>query len=641
MFTEKNIQDVKCQVRIEDVVGEFVGLKRRGEVLVGCCPFHTESDPSFIVRPDKGLFYCCGCGKGGDAVAFLQEVEHCSKEEALRWLASRYGVALPEMEGGDELYRVNDFAQRFFVDYMMHDEMGRAVGLSYFVGRGLSEEIIERFGLGCCPDEWSTLTDRARKEGFSEEALVQTGLAVKRDNGTLFDRFKGRVTFPIYGLTGRVLGFSCRTLRNDEKMAKYVNSPESPIYDKGSVLYGLFQAKQAIKEKDKCYLVEGNVDVVSMHQSGVENSVASCGTALTDKQVRLMKQLTKRVTVVYDGDKAGVKATMRAAELLFLEGMQVRMVLFPDDDDPDSYARKHGSEALRKYLEENEANYVDYTYRTLGGDLSNDPIRKAETMRSMVKTIACVSDHMERAGYIRQMTFRFHNSEPSLQTELGKVLAEMERKRYEAQRPQPEQLPDDLFLPEEYGHPTPAPQTPTSTEDERQERKIVSLLLNSGHELIEVEHQEGEEPQAYVAVLIVSDLLESELEFDNPIYHTIFQEYVSFIERGELPGQEYFTTYPNAQLRTTAISLLVDTMHVSPKWAEKHVAVQDPSKHLKEDVVYSLLTFKLRKLDRKIKELDRDMHLQRGDDTMLLVAKKMQMLNARKAICDELNCVYN
>ena len=635
MLPQETIQEIKGRVRIEDVVGEFVSLKRRGEVLVGSCPFHVEKDPTFTVQPEKGLFYCFGCHKGGDAVQFLMQQEHCSEEEALRWLARRYEVELPEEGGGDELYRVSEFAQKFFVDYMNHDEMGQAVGLSYYRSRGISDEIIARFGLGYCPDEWTALTDRALKAGFSQEALVQTGLTIRRDDGRLYDRFKGRVTFPIYGVTGRVLGFSCRILRSDEKAAKYVNSPESPIYDKGGILYGLFQAKQAIKEQDKCYLVEGNVDVVSMHQSGATNSVASCGTALTPKQVRLIKQLTRQVTVVYDGDKAGVKATMRAAELLFLEGMKVRMVLFPDDDDPDSFARKHGDEALRSYLKENEEDYVAYCARVLGSELANDPIRKAEAMRAMVKSIACVQDRIERDGYITQMASRFHTSEASLRQELTKSLTEMAKKeggerKVEGGAPASPVPPDDLFLPEEGG-------------DEKQERKIIALLLNSGRELIAVPHEEGEPEQDYVATLIVSDILESELGFDNPIYHTIFQEYISFIERGELPTQDYFVSYPNLQLRNNAISLMVDTMHVSPKWAEKHVAVQDPTKHLKEDVVYSLLTFKLCKLDHQIAEVDRQLRLCRDpEETLLLVAKKQSLLNNRKAITtpENLNCVY-
>lgn len=637
MLSPETIQSIRNQVRIADVIGEFVALKKRGDSLIGLCPFHAEADPTLVVQPEKKLFFCTGCRKGGDAVRFLMEREHCSEEEALIWLAKRYGVALPEEAQGDEMYRLSDFAQHWFEDYMWHDEMGKAVGLSYFHGRGLSDDIIRRFGLGYCPEEWNAFGDAALKAGYSEQALVATGLCVKRDNGTLYDRFRGRVTFPIYSVSGRVLGFSCRILRSDKEIAKYVNSPESAIYDKGAILYGLFQARQAIQNQDKCYLVEGNVDVVAMHQSGVTNTVASCGTALTAHQVRLIRQYTQRVTVVYDGDHAGVKATLRAAELLFQQGMKVRMVLFPDNDDPDSYARKHGDEALRNYLENNEEDYIDYRCRIVGQELDRDPIRKAEVMKEMLRAVALVSDRIERDAYIVKMASRFRNNERTMQQEMAKILTDNAKKDFDTP-------PPDLFMPEEIeGDPqvSNAPRFQPSA-DEAQERKLISLLLNSGRELIEVPHEEGEPEMDYVAALIVSDITASELSFDNPLYHVIFEEYHEAIQHGEIPTPEHFINYPHTELRTTAISLMINPYHVSEKWAEKHVPVQDPSHHLKEDLVYSLLTFKLRKLDHQIEELDRQLRQCQEDEAMLmLVSQKNHLLKYRQQIANELNCVYN
>lgn len=665
MISAEKIQSIRNKVRIADVVGEFVALKPRGDNLVACCPFHSEKDPTFVVQPEKNIFYCFGCHRGGDAVSFLMEREHCSEEEALRWLAKRYDVAVPEDAKGDALYRVSEFAQRFFEEVIHEDEMGRAVGLSYLHGRGLTDDIIHSFGLGYCPDEWTMLTDKALKEGFEEAVLVQTGLTVRRDDGRLYDRFKGRVTFPIYSVSGRVIGFSCRILRNDKEIAKYVNSPESPIYDKGGILYGLYQAKQAIKEQDKCFLVEGNVDVVSMHQCGVVNTVASCGTALTDKQVRLIKQFTQYVTVVYDGDKAGVKATMRAAELLFKEGMKVRMVLFPDDDDPDSYARKYGKEQLHAYLKENEVDYVDYSALILDKELRNDPIRKAEALKALVKTIACVGDRIERDDYLRKCAQQFRANEQSLRAELAKVLADNAQKEQMAPMDDPTMMPppDEYFDEQEAIAPPPQrPILPASLPDEAQERQLIALLLNEGSKTILLpaeadgndteatenqNNQRGEEPRPteepyYVATVIVGDLSDSELEFDNPIYEVIYQEYKSFIERGELPSPDYFIHYPEEQLRNTAIALMVNTLHVSPKWTEKHVSVHDPAMHLKEDVIYSLLTFKLRKLDRQVEQMDREIRLEKEvDDMLILVEKKRRLLVMRKNIADQLNCVYN
>jgi len=652
MLTQETIQLIKSKVNIVDVVSEHIALKRRGDVYISHCPFHNEKEPTFTVQPDRNIFYCFGCQRGGDAVTFLMQIEHCSEEDALLRLARRYGIPIQDDLQGDELYRVSDYAQRWFVDTLYNDEMGRAIGLSYYHGRGISDEIIRSFGLGYCPDSRTAFSDSARAAGFSEEVLVQSGLAVRRDDGQIYDRFKGRVTFPIYSVSGRVLGFSCRTLRNDKEIAKYVNSPETPIYEKGNILYGLFQAKEAIRQQDKCYLVEGNVDVVSMHQSGVTNTVASCGTALTERQVRLIKQLTLNVVVVYDGDKAGIKATMRAAEILFKEGMKIKMVLFPDDDDPDSYAAKNGAEQLRQYLEQNEKDYVQYSFLVMGSNVINDPIRKAQAERDMVKAIALVEDRIERDSYITMLASRFHSQESSLRAEIAKVMAEVAKKEFAASAPQPAVVapPDDLFLPDEYrdteSKPIPSQSVPLHLPDEAQESKIISLLLNHGNEVVKVpqtdEKKEISYSDEYVAIIIVSDIIASECTFDNPIYQVIYDEYLSAINRGELLPPDYFINYPDQELRHKALSLMVNTMHVSEKWSEKHIAVFNPQNHIFEDVQYALLTFKMHKLDHKIEAIDREIRTCRDSEELLMhVAKKNLLVKNRTAIANDINCVYN
>ena len=376
MIDQETIQRIMDAARIEEVIGDFVSLKKRGANHIGCCPFHNEKTPSFYVSPSKGIFKCFGCGEAGDVVKFLMKHEHYTYPEALRWLAQKYNIEIQEEEQTEEqkerqnerdaLFHVSEFAQKYFADLLYNDEMGRAVGLSYFHSRGLSDEVIKNFGLGYCLDEWSNFTDHARKNGYSDIVLEKTGLTIfKEETKKAYDRFRGRVMFPIYSISGRVLGFSGRVLSSEKQAAKYVNSPDSDIYNKSRILYGLYQARTAISKANKCYLVEGNIDVISMHQSGVENTVASCGTSLTTEQIRLIKRYTPNVTVLYDGDSAGIKAALRAVNLLFSEGMHVRCVLFPDGEDPDSYAQKYGSSALQDYLASHEDNFVIFKTRVL------------------------------------------------------------------------------------------------------------------------------------------------------------------------------------------------------------------------------------------------------------------------------------
>ena len=382
MINKETIQRIMDATHIEEVIGEFVTLKKRGANHIGCCPFHNEKTPSFYVSPSKGIFKCFGCGKSGNAVGFLMEHEHYTYPEALRYLAQKYNITVEEERMTDEqlerqserdgLFHVSEFAQKYFADLLYNDEMGRAIGLSYFHKRGMSDEIIKTFGLGYCLDEWRNFTDHARHNGYSDEVLEKTGLTIFKEDGKCYDRFRGRVMFPIYSISGRVLGFSGRVLSSEKQAAKYVNSPDSDIYDKSHTLYGLYQARNAISKEDKCYLVEGNVDVVSMHQSGVCNTVASCGTSLTVEQIRLIKRYTLNVTVLYDGDNAGIKAALRAVNLLFEEGMRVRVVLFPDGEDPDSYAQKYGSTQLQDYLKENEKNFVEFKTKLLLEDVKKN-----------------------------------------------------------------------------------------------------------------------------------------------------------------------------------------------------------------------------------------------------------------------------
>ena len=663
---------------IEDVIGEFVSLKKRGANHIGCCPFHNEKTPSFYVSPSKGIFKCFGCGKSGNAVGFLMEHEHYSYPEALRYLARKYNIQIEEEEMTEEqkerqnerdgLFHVSEFAQKYFADLLYNDELGRAIGLSYFHQRGMSDEIIKTFGLGYCKDEWSDFTDHARRNGYSDQVLEKTGLTIFKEEGKCYDRFRGRVMFPIFSISGRVMGFSGRVLSKEKQAAKYVNSPDSEIYNKSQILYGLFQAKNAISKANKCYLVEGNVDVVSMHQSGVCNTVASCGTSLTNEQIRLIKRYTPNVTVLYDGDSAGIKAALRAVNLLFEEGMHVRVVLFPDGEDPDSYAQKYGSTQLQEYLATHEENFVKFKSRVLLDDVQNDPIRKTEVLKEIVQTIALVPDMLERQEYINETAFKLHMSEQVLTQELAKTMAGNAQKAWkEENRRQQQQaaaeghpqgqdpgVPPPLMpeaedygtAPVSSGFTAPPQILPTAGTAEAQEKQLVSLLLNFGNRkvMIDTLNQQGESEmvEATIAEVIVDEVCSDELKFDNPVYQNIFDLFSQAVEGGQpLPDANLFAMHEDNMVRNTALSLMINSYTVSKQWYEKkHITVPHIETHLREDLDQSILTFKQKKVDQmleangfKIRECKSQ------EDTDILLAERQQLIEVRKALCEKLNRV--
>ena len=652
---------------IEDVIGEFVSLKKRGANHIGCCPFHNEKTPSFYVSPSKGIFKCFGCGKSGNAVGFLMEHEHYSYPEALRYLARKYNIQIEEEEMTEEqkerqnerdgLFHVSEFAQKYFADLLYNDELGRAIGLSYFHQRGMSDEIIKTFGLGYCKDEWSDFTDHARRNGYSDQVLEKTGLTIFKEEGKCYDRFRGRVMFPIFSISGRVMGFSGRVLSKEKQAAKYVNSPDSEIYNKSQILYGLFQAKNAISKANKCYLVEGNVDVVSMHQSGVCNTVASCGTSLTNEQIRLIKRYTPNVTVLYDGDSAGIKAALRAVNLLFEEGMHVRVVLFPDGEDPDSYAQKYGSTQLQEYLATHEENFVKFKSRVLLDDVQNDPIRKTEVLKEIVQTIALVPDMLERQEYINETAFKLHMSEQVLTQELAKTMAGNAQKAWkEENRRQQQQaaaeghpqgqdpgVPPPLMpeaedygtAPVSTGFTAPPQILPTAGTAEAQEKQLVSLLLNFGNRkvMIDTLNQQGESEmvEATIAEVIVDEVCSDELKFDNPVYQNIFDLFSQAVEGGQpLPDANLFAMHEDNMVRNTALSLMINSYTVSKQWYEKkHITVPHIETHLREDLDQSILKangFKIRECKSQ-------------EDTDILLAERQQLIEVRKTLCEKLNRV--
>ena len=435
MITQQTIDRVFETARVEEVIGEFVQLKKAGSNFKGLSPFTDEKSPSFMVSPVKQIWKDFSTGKGGNAISFLMEHEHYSYPEAIKWLAKKYNIEVEETEQSDEqkkqtneresMFLASKFAKDYFHDILMNSQQGRAIGLSYFKERGFREDIIEKFDLGYCKDEWDNFTNAALKKGYDLKYLKSTGLTIVKEGGTVdkkFDRFKGRVMFPIHSMSGRILGFGGRILTADKKAAKYLNSPESDIYHKSKILYGIYHAKKEIAKQDNCYLVEGYTDVISFYQSGIENVVASSGTALTADQIRLVNRLTKNITVLFDGDAAGIRASIRGIDLILEQGMNVKVVSFPEGEDPDSFAKSHSNKELQEYLEEKSQDFIEFKVSLLMKDAANDPIKKAGLIRDIVTSISKIPDGIQREVYVQECSRIMDISERVLFSELAQLL---------------------------------------------------------------------------------------------------------------------------------------------------------------------------------------------------------------------------
>lgn len=666
MIKPETIEKIMDVVRIEDIVSEFVSLKRRGANLLGCCPFHNEKTPSFTVSPAKGIFKCFGCGEAGNSVHFLMKHEHFSYPEALRYIAKKYNIDIEEealspqeLEKQTEreaLFNVSEFAQKYFADILFNDDMGKAIGLSYFYERGLTDNIIQRFGLGYCVDEWDNFTKHATSNGYSRNVLEKTGLTIYKDDGKSYDRFRGRVMFPVYSVSGKVLGFSGRILSSEKQAAKYVNSPESEIYNKSRTLYGIYQAKGAISKNDLCYLVEGNIDVITLHQAGVENTVASSGTSLTTEQIRLIHRYTKNITVLYDGDPAGIKAALRAVNMLLEEGMNVRVVLFPDGEDPDSYTRKYGSEAIQNYVTTQATNFIVFKTKILLEDTKGDPIKKAELIKDIVETIALVPEIIERNIYVKECASILDVSEQTLATELAKRIYNNRKKQGEKELTQ--QTIDNTPTANTAEDTTPQTSTPVvdmekvkrdlldsmySKTEIPQEQKIISLLLNYGDVVMKgnVVDEDGnmQEEEYYVATQIVGDILNDELGFENPIYQEIFDIYKNKILEGEIINSSYFFDLNREDITNMVATMMVNPYNISNNWFTKYqIYVPSYQENLEKDIKQGLLRFKQLKLEDKIKALSEELKHNPTDDDMMITLYKIESLKKiKQMICKELS----
>jgi DNA primase len=604
MINHDTINKIMDTARIEEVVGDFVALKKRGTSLIGNCPFHNEKTPSFHVSVTKGIYKCFGCGKGGDAVHFIMDHEKYSYPEALKFLAQKYHIEVEEtaqssqqieaQNARETLYIVSQFASAFFANELWTGADGRAIGLSYFKERGFREDIIKKFDLGYSPDVWDALTTKAVNSGYKEENLERTGLSIRNDKGKLYDRFRGRVMFPIHNFTGRVIGFGGRTLKTDKNVPKYVNSPESEIYHKSNVLYGLFHAKKAIRETDNCYLVEGYADVLSVHQAGVENVVASSGTSLTTEQIRLIGRFTQNVTILYDGDAAGIKASLRGLDMILEEGLNVKVVNFPDGHDPDSYMHKVGAGAFKIYIENNRKDFILYKATTLLKEAGKDPIKRAAIIRDIVESIAKIPDNIKASVFIRECSHLLEVEERILIAELNKIHAAKLKKMAPPSSSfsslQPDGPPDNLFDDQA----TPGDTIGrTAVSDELQEREIVRLLLTFGHELVSWDKIDN----MYIGSFIMQNL--ADVTFEDVVCDKIISYYKQEIDGGKLPTANQFIKNQDREIADLAITLSTSPYALSENWYNKHqIYVRDETMNLKATILGGIFHLKKRKVDR-------------------------------------------
>ncbi|HJV77847.1 MAG TPA: DNA primase [Paludibacter sp.] len=564
MIDQPTIDRITDAAQIQDVVGDYVTLKKRGVNLLGLCPFHGEKTPSFIVSPAKGIFKCFGCGKGGNSVHFIMEHEQISYYEALKYLARKYHIEVQERELSQEemavrndresMFLVNDFAQKHFTHTLHNNLDGKAIGLSYFRERGFRDDIIQKFQLGYSLEVRDAFTQAAIKAGYNKEYLVKTGLTIEGDNNYLADRFRGRVMFPVHSLSGKVVAFGGRILKKDDKMAKYVNSPESEIYHKSNELYGIYFAKQAVVKQDRCFLVEGYTDVISMHQSGIENVVASSGTSLTPGQIRLIHRFTENVTVIYDGDAAGIKASIRGIDLLLEEGLNIKVLLLPDGDDPDSFARKTNASDFIEYVERNASDFIRFKTNLLLADAGNDPVKRAGLVLDIVRSIAIIPNTAIRGEYVKECSTLLNVEEQMLYYEINKLKNNEQEKNATRRSNVPDMPPPDEFF---------APESAVITSRfEEQERNILQVLVKHGEAIFFYADEEKQQPVT-VGDYILEELEHDNMVFENPVHALMLEEYKIQHKQENFIAERFFLYHQNGQISMLTADLVTDKYTLS------------------------------------------------------------------------------
>ena len=614
MIQKSTIDAVFETARLEEVIGDFVQLKKSGSNFKGLSPFTDERTPSFMVSPVKQIWKDFSSGKGGNVVAFLMEHEHFSYPEAIRYLAKKYNIEIEETEQNDaqkaaasareSMYLVSSFALGFFQDSMWETTQGKAIGLSYFRERGFTDETIKQFQLGYSPDEWSALTDAALKSGYKIEFLEKTGLTIVKEERQ-FDRFKGRVMFPIHSMSGRVLGFGGRILTQDKKAAKYMNSPESDIYNKSKVLYGLYQAKKTIAKEDNCFLVEGYTDVIQLHQRGITNVVSSSGTALTPEQIRLIRRLTTNITVLFDGDAAGLRASLRGVDLILEAGMNVRVCTFPAGEDPDSFARGHSMEEVANFLSDQSKDFIQFKAALLVDEAAKDPIKKAETIREMVQSIAKIPDQIKQEVYVRSCAALMDISEEVLFATLAQVTQKKDSR------------PNQMVADRPMSVVSEEKQLPRVSSRFELEKNIIKILLIHGHEevvfeepILKTDDKTGDlkmvtsKMKARVFEKIYLDLQQDEIDFSTTAFKALYPKILLALnEQGVIKMDTFMASLPPELAAQASDLLLQDEQYALHDWERKNIYVRNKSTALPNWVREVILRFRCQLIDEKVSEL--------------------------------------
>ena len=634
MIAPSSIDQLINSVHIEDVVGDYVSLKRSGSRYKGCCPFHDEKTPSFVVSPTMGIYKCFGCQKGGNAIQFVMDIENLNFVEAAKSLAKRYNIELIEtnVENQDvyqeaqrqkeSMQAAVDYAQQFFSDQLFNTEEGKSIGLPYFKERGFTVDTIKKWGLGYSPESWEALAKASHNKGYHSDVMVKAGLLKVRDNGTHYDLFRYRVMFSIFAVTGKVIGFAGRKMSSTDPSPKYVNSPETELYKKSDVLFGMFQAKNAVKKLDKVYMTEGYTDVITLHQSGIENAVASSGTALTPGQIKLLKRFTSNVTVVYDGDMAGIKASIRGIDLLLQEGLNVRVVPLPEGQDPDSYCKELGGDRFQQYINENEETFIFFKAKLLIDETKNDPLRKSDAVRDILKSLALINDPLKRAALAQQLAGICEMEEVVLVQELAKLVKQQQAKENQEFEKEVKSAIEGAGASFGFVEGGSGALRVNLLDHKEQELAVFRILLLYAEQVFVEEKS--------VFDFVWEELTQDELiEFEHALCMKLEQEVLS---QSGWPGQKFFVHHSDPEIAAWAAGVLAEGYPLSQAYADNYIDVKDESLSYREQVVNVFLHLRRKKLDAKIEE-----HLELikenasvADEDMMVMMEYLKNLNQLK-----------
>ncbi len=638
MISPETIERIRDAMRIEEVVGDFVSLRKRGVNLVGLCPFHNEKTPSFHVHPVKGIFKCFGCGEGGNPIDFLIRHEQFTYIEALRWLAKKYNIEVQEEvmteeqsaahELRERLFNLNAFATAWFQEQFNSVE-GKAITLSYCRNRGITDESIVKFQLGYSPERIDAFSVYGLSKGYSKEILLKSGMSIDR-NGQLIDRFRGRLIFPIHNISGRIVGFGGRILHQDSNRPKYVNSIESDIYQKSKTLYGIFHSRSSIAAKENCYLVEGYTDVIALHQVGVTNVAASSGTSLTEDQIRLIRRYSPDVTIIYDGDAAGIKASFRGIDMILQEGLNVRIIPMPEGEDPDSFARNHRSSEVNEYFTTRSENFITFKAGLLKAEAAGDPVKMGTLIREIIRSVALIPDPLLRPLFVKQCADITGMEEEQLIFELNRQLRNQRIRKREVP---PEELPEPVRKASPQQHAVNLKPLTGYQEDD-----IIRLLLNYGDHQVHHVHEDGTPYKTSLALEVVRELIADDTTFENPLWQKIYESYKLSLDSGNpLPDQRYFIHHEEQQVREAAVNILSSPYQLSHNWKERRIHVPEERDLLARAIDEVIDSFRLRKIEAMMQTLQSQMALSHSEDEEIILIKKYQrLLEIRKNLAAQL-----